>query len=229
MDNRSFWDDRYRSEAWLGSGPGSRGVAAHYKADLLRQVLGSNPIRSVMDIGCGDLCWILAHGQAPAWLADVDYTGIDISEVIVQRNARVYPRGRYLVHDLVHEVPGSRADLTLCFDVLLHQVERADFTAALGHLLEVIDGHGLVSYINPAAPEPVIPDLAEFDTDIERRFQEELREKRARKAIPYGQTEFFGALPELVAAMRPDLRVRTVGRYRYQEVYEISAGDWLNL
>ena len=27
MRNEAFWDDRYRTQPWLGSGPGSRGIA----------------------------------------------------------------------------------------------------------------------------------------------------------------------------------------------------------
>ena len=52
---------------------------------------------------------------------------------------------------------------------------------------------------------------------------------RADRAIPFGRTNCFGLLPDLVGTVRPDLRIRIVGRYRFQQVYEIATADsgWL--
>ena len=59
MDNRAFWNERYRTLPWLGSGPRLPGHRARqYKASLLRKALLKNDITSVLDVGCGDLCWL---------------------------------------------------------------------------------------------------------------------------------------------------------------------------
>lgn len=229
MDNKAFWDDRYAREPWLGSGPGSRGVAAHYKADLLRRVLAANPIRSIVDIGCGDLCWLGIEAPFPEWMAGTDYLGIDISEVVVARNVETHPQGRFLVHDIAQAPLDARADLVVCFDVLLHQIERPIFDAALSNLLACVRRHALFSYISPDAIGPVIPVLEGFDEGIEQRFQRELRDQRASRNFPRGSTSYFGPLPALIAEIRPDLSVRALGCYRYQEVYEVSAGGWLSV
>lgn len=229
MDNKAFWDDRYARESWLGSGPGSRGIAAHYKADLLRRAIAANRIRSVVDIGCGDLCWLSTGDGYPGWMSGVDYVGADISGVVVARNAEACPQARFLVHDIAQAPLETGADLLVCFDVLLHQIERPVFEAALSNLLASMRAHALVSYINPDAAVPVVPDLAGFDDGIERDFQRQLRDQRAARDFPRGETSYFGALPGRIAAMRPDLEVRTLGRYRYQEVYEVGSGRWLSI
>lgn len=229
MDNRSFWDERYTSEAWLGSGPGSRGVAAQYKADLLRRIVTANRILSIADIGCGDLCWLDTGDGSTGWMDDVDYLGVDISAVIVARNAEARPGSRFIVHDIAAAPLDAGAELTVCFDVLLHQVDRPVFDAALANLLRSMRDHALVSYINPDAAAPVVPKLEAFDGGIEERFQQELRAQRAAREFPRGMTNCFGALPALIAAIRPDLAVRAIGRYRYQEIYEVSTGGWLSV
>ncbi|MBP9534951.1 MAG: class I SAM-dependent methyltransferase [Pseudoxanthomonas sp.] len=229
MDNKSFWDERYTQEPWLGSGAGSRGVAAHYKAEMLRRLIAANPVRSVLDVGCGDMCWLVASGSYPGWMDGVAYTGLDISRVIVDKSAKAFPQCRFLHHDITAVPVSDSADLLICFDVLLHQVDRLPFDAALANLLAGVRQHALVSYPGEPAADPVIPVVEGFDESIERRFQGELQAARADRAIPFGRTNCFGLLPDLVGTVRPDLRIRIVGRYRFQQVYEIATADsgWL--
>lgn len=224
MHNPTFWDQRYAREPWLGSGPGSRGVAAHYKAALLHRWVDAHRVRSIVDIGCGDLCWLTTTDAYPDWLQGVSYTGLDISAVIVQKNAARFPHCHFAVHDLVAHPPPVAAELVVCFDVLLHQLQRASFDAALGNVLRAIRGHALISYVNPQARTPVMPTLEQFDTRIEQEFQQHLRTARISQGLPSAGTNHFGYLPDLIAAMRPDLDVRVVGQYRFQEVYAVSPG-----
>ena len=122
MENRKFWNDRYRALPWLGSGRGSRGIAQHYKAEVLRDVLRKNRITSIVDIGCGDLCWLRTHRLTAQDLCGIRYLGLDISEVVVETNRHDFPGLEFEVHDLSRDPLPWQASLILCFDVLIHQV-----------------------------------------------------------------------------------------------------------
>ena len=64
------------------------------------------------------------------------------------------------------------ADLVICLDVLIHQVERPLFDNALKNLLESTVRHGLFSYANPlCGSKPVMPKLRGFDYSMEENFQ----------------------------------------------------------
>ncbi len=94
MDNASFGDDRYRSFPRLVSGPGPRGYAALYKNRLVKAVIKQFDISSIVDIGCGDLCWLDEE-----ILASCSHVGLDISAVAIERATAAYPSllfaGRY--------------------------------------------------------------------------------------------------------------------------------------
>src|SRR5262249_54758766 len=95
MDNRVFWNERYRSLPSLGSGPGSRAYAAWIKRRLIDATIARHNVRSILDIGCGDLHWFPRQPHA-----DVAYTGVDISEVVVEQNRAKLPNAEFLVHDI---------------------------------------------------------------------------------------------------------------------------------
>ena len=89
-DNKSFWNDRYENDGWLGSGPGSRGYAKVYKKELLINILNNNNhIHSIADIGCGDLCWL--DKNSLNYFKSTIYSGFDISGVIIEKNNLAFP------------------------------------------------------------------------------------------------------------------------------------------
>ena len=220
MDNQAFWNERYRRLPWLGSGPGSRGLAQQYKADLVRVALARN-IHSILDIGCGDLCWLRTKGLSVEDLAGVGYMGVDISDVVIARNRDEYLR--FDVFDLSRDAAPLAADLVLCFDVLLHQTSRELFDACLRNLLACIGNMALVSYRNPERPvEPVRPPLGNPDDEAETRFRKRLAAHHATRTDAGGATAYFGEFAALVAAVPGRAhRVRWIGDYNFQSVYEI--------
>jgi hypothetical protein len=78
MDNRAFWNNRYSTLPQLGSGPGSRGWAADFKRQLVTEIVSAYQPQVLLDIGCGDQCW-LSHDL----LSKVSYIGVDISDLAV--------------------------------------------------------------------------------------------------------------------------------------------------
>src|SRR3979490_3302299 len=70
LSSSSYWKERY--QRGIGSGHGSRGHLAEFKAAALNLFVKENGVTSVVEFGCGD--------GAQLKLADyTQYTGIDVS------------------------------------------------------------------------------------------------------------------------------------------------------
>jgi SAM-dependent methyltransferase len=224
MDNRSFWNHRYATLPQLGSGPGSRGYAANYKNAVIRAMIEGGEIDTILDIGCGDLCWL--DDQITQ---SCSYVGCDISEVAIDKNVAAYPSARFFVHDIVAAPVGQTADLVVCFDVLIHQIARAAFSTALTNILAAVGRIALLSYQTPPLadgrfPPPASLDLANADSGVialEERFARMVAEELPADR-PTMETAFHSALPDFVRSLRDDMEVRAIGRYRHQTIYEIT-------
>ncbi|MCB0879557.1 MAG: class I SAM-dependent methyltransferase [Thermoleophilia bacterium] len=137
FDNESFWNERYLTNPELGSGIGSRGEIAERKRALLQGVIDEITPASMLDVGCGDLEIV---GRLA--LADATYTGIDIAQVVLERNARRHPDWTFLHGDFV-TIADSRdvaADLVVCMDVLIHQHD-PDYYRSFVHALVAATRH----------------------------------------------------------------------------------------
>jgi SAM-dependent methyltransferase len=218
FDNRSFWNRRYSERPEIGSGPGSRGYVIPYKRRLVAEALRSGAIRSVLDIGCGDLCF-----HDPSLFAPIRYVGVDISEVVVEKNRQAFPGLEFVVHDVAAAPLAMKADLVLCFDVLIHQLERARFASALVNALACIGATGLFSYKTPPGPDGAVQAAGSGASAEELAMEERFQAMRAGlPAYETGSTAFHGPLPDHVLTVRPDIRVEPVGRYRYQTIYRLT-------
>ena len=219
FDNRQFWNSRYQNPDldWLGSGPGSRGLAAHYKGQLIQNTLAQLGAQSILDAGCGDGCWL------PQLPEHVRYHGLDIADAAITRLQQHYPQHQFSCMDLRQQDWPSGLDLVVCLDVLIHQDTRASLDALLDRLLAASTNHALVSYFSPEADGPVLPDL---EAGLEAGQADEARFQQTRQTQPHiaaANTAFFGDLPRLIAA-RPQGRhweVQAIGRYRFQTVYQL--------
>jgi SAM-dependent methyltransferase len=110
----------YRENVWHGresrSGEGSDLVYTRkliQDLPILFRMLG---IRSILDIPCGDFNWM-----RKADLAGLNYTGADIVDELILKNATAYAKGkiRFCTLDLLSD-PLPKADLILCRDCLVH-------------------------------------------------------------------------------------------------------------
>ena len=184
-------------------------------------------VTSIVDVGCGDMCWLGTRLLTVKDLEGIRFKGLDISDVVVKRNRTAFPELEFEVYDLGRKPLGDRADLILCFDVLIHQTSPEVFKRCLEHLLAGIGARALLSYKNPSRPrEGVRPELVGFDHGVERRFRRALAAWRAQKEEKgYGgtpTTAYFGELPELVEELSGNHRVTHVGDYNFQSVYEVT-------
>ena len=109
------------------SGPGSTEARGADFRDELIALIDRWQIRSIVDAPCGDFNW-MRHVLAAR---DLPYTGIDIVEELIARNAHAYTSSnrRFACLDMTRdELP--RADLIICRDALVH-LSFADARAAV--------------------------------------------------------------------------------------------------
>ena len=114
FDVAGYWNKRYKSGRH--SGDGSRGEHANYKAEIIIQLIQSQNLKRVYDLGCGDMFIMKAVRQR---LPDIEYTGVDISQEIVKRNREQYTWGTFETVEPGAPIVGAY-DLVICYDVLFH-------------------------------------------------------------------------------------------------------------
>ena len=141
FDNRKFWEMRYTTNPTLGSGAGSRGEFLAYKREVLCQAIEEFHPRSILDVGCGD---IEVARDLPF---SGEYTGIDLSPSIIARNQELQPAWNFIEGDFLDLVrrDGLRADLVICFDVLIHQ---HDYETYRAFVRELVNAARKVAVIN---------------------------------------------------------------------------------
>jgi len=123
-----FWDDHYGRG--LGSGTGSVGRLAVFKAATVNSLAHRHACRSVVDLGCGD--------GTVAGLLDVEgYLGLDASPHAVQRCRTRFAGDdarRFEVIDILDTEPVPVADLALSLDVIYHLLEDETFEQYMARL-----------------------------------------------------------------------------------------------
>lgn len=132
--DRAYFDRWYRGpDAPLGEGDLERAVALAVAAT--ESVL-ARPLRSVLDVGCGEGRWQPVLGR---FRPDATYLGIDPSEYVIERfgERRNLRRGRF--EDLAYHVVDEPFDLVVCSDVL-HYLGDDEIVAGLGPLVDRTGG-----------------------------------------------------------------------------------------
>ncbi|MCW2954846.1 MAG: hypothetical protein JWQ48_4016 [Conexibacter sp.] len=128
-DLTRVFSDIYRTDAWSAdhdghqvagvprSGPGSLVERSLPVMAFLRERIASGEVRSVADIGCGDLTYIAAVPEIVS--GAVAYYGYEIVPSLVEEHRRL-PWGEFHVGDLTAPDFGVEADLVIVKDVLFH-------------------------------------------------------------------------------------------------------------
>jgi hypothetical protein len=123
----------YADETWSDRLPGmprsGRGALPTHARSVIEFItarIESGDVRSIVDIGCGDLTWVSTIPQVTS--GQIGYIGYDVVPELIDQH-RALGWGEFRFADLT--APGFRvqADLVLVKDVLFHlrdeQVERA--------------------------------------------------------------------------------------------------------
>ncbi len=106
---KNYWDNRYKNGQ--DSGAGSYGEQLQHKLRLLSEL---KDINSISEFGCGDFNF---GKHILEIFPNAIYTGMDVSEFIVEKNRELYPKYNFTSVGLL-----PKADLVLCVDVLFHVI-----------------------------------------------------------------------------------------------------------
>lgn len=134
--NSLFWDYRYVVNPDLGSGIGSRGKVLAEKKKILQPLISFFKEKQVIDFGCGDL----------ELMKDFEfkyYTGIDVSEESIRISRLKRPDWRYFL-DSEGDYEQETYDLSICFDVLIHQSTREDYDNLVMKLLTITSEFSII-------------------------------------------------------------------------------------
>jgi hypothetical protein len=129
--SETHWQRHY--EHGGNSGPGSYGVSAAYKADLINRAVRERGISSIVELGCGD-------GNQLAYLEVDQYIGLDISKTALHRCIERYGSNmkrsfiwydQNCFHDPLCIVS---ADCAMSLDVVFHLIEDNVFARYIHNL-----------------------------------------------------------------------------------------------
>jgi trans-aconitate methyltransferase len=114
------WIKIYAAGGWrgCGSGPGSNLKVNAKLIEYLEKMIVAHQIRSVVDLGCGDLQWMSVI------IPQVEsYIGIDCVPVVQEQNRAQFPEHEFLVLDVLsQDLPKQTCDLLLCKDLFHHLI-----------------------------------------------------------------------------------------------------------
>jgi glycosyltransferase involved in cell wall biosynthesis len=155
-----YWEQRYR--VGEGSGVGSYGKYADYKADVLNRFFAEHNVRKVADFGCGD-------GNQLRLLRCAEYLGLDVSPAAVEHCRALYrddPSKTFVVNngpDAIATVRVFGPELTMSLDVIYHLVEDETYERYLTNLFEVSSRYVVIYSTNADR-------RYDFPHQVDRRF-----------------------------------------------------------
>lgn len=130
MHQINYWDNRYRGGGT--SGCGSIGELREWKWKVINMYCPS--IKSVVDMGCGDLSFWGDKKLAP------NFFGVDGSEEIIQKNKEKYPDALFRVSLLSYRVDVT-SPVVFCLDVLFHILDDKEYISTVKNLCDMTKGY----------------------------------------------------------------------------------------
>jgi len=111
------WEFIYEHGGWYkqGSGPGSLLENNTELVEWLKNFITANNASSIIDMGCGDLQWIIEV------LDNISYTGIDWVADVINTNKQNHPTLTLSTENIMSDTfEAPDADILICKDVLQH-------------------------------------------------------------------------------------------------------------
>lgn len=129
FSERDYWEARY--EKGLGSGSGSRGALAQFKAEVINGLVKSYGVKKVVELGCGD-------GHQLGLYEFDSYVGTDLSKKAVDLcKAQHALRPNFCFLEIGEfEMERPRGDLSISIDVIFHLVNDSLYEKYMGLLFD---------------------------------------------------------------------------------------------
>ena len=121
---REYWNQRYTEGG--DSGFCSVGKLREWRHKIIKKNVSLKD-KSVLDVGCGDLRFWEGNKHK-------DYTGIDISSVIINKNKPLRPDWDFICADASKLELDQRFDVVLCFEMLFHIMSEEAYIGILKNL-----------------------------------------------------------------------------------------------
>lgn len=130
------WEGHYKSGGKSGD-PKDYEIVRGWKHQLIRDFF--DPVNdSIIDVGCGDLqIW---EGFTPV---PKKYTGIDISQTIIDKNIVKYPDRKFICSNATISC-NILADVVICFDMLWHVMDYESYYKIITNLAEYSDKYIMI-------------------------------------------------------------------------------------
>jgi len=159
-----YWDRRYRDGR--SSGAGSEGAEGAYKAAYISKFIADHQVQTVVDWGCGD-GQVLELIKFPK---GTSYTGVDVSQTIVERMTAKFPQHRFIGPSAAHNYEDAYR-MSISMDVLFHLPDDRDYFDYLDHLFNSATRHVVIYATNtPDGRTARHVFRREFTPDIAERF-----------------------------------------------------------
>jgi SAM-dependent methyltransferase len=150
--------------------------------------LGSS---SVLEIGCGTGVW----AEVCRRQGNVDYTGVDITDVLFPELRGRYPSYRFLKADVTTDPLPGRFDVVLMIDVVEHIVEEAALRAAMRSVRDALKpGSAFVVALPHAANETGPQNLFYLRFWPRSAIRECFVDLRCTAAVPFRNGDLFALL-----------------------------------
>ena len=158
------WDKHYRNGGNSGD-PNDYAKHREFRIKSLDSIIDDNT--TVLDLGCGDL---------QAWYGKElgkNYTGIDISQTIIERNQKRYPEALFLQCDMddIELLPGCY-DVVICCDVLFHIMDDYTYARTLRFIAERTNKFALAQTLDRNYLNGILPRLMRLKNTGEFTFRE---------------------------------------------------------
>lgn len=122
-EGRNFFIKAYERNLFGGnlsrSGPGSEGEHAKQKTQIVSDIIEGYGIKSILDIGCGDVFWM-----RDLFDKVTKYVGVDIVPQVIEDNKTKFPEQEFFCKDMTTEKDlaefDNQYDLILALDVFHH-------------------------------------------------------------------------------------------------------------
>jgi hypothetical protein len=118
--SEGYWQRRYAEGG--NSGPGSFGMIAQFKAEILNGFVARHDVESIIEFGFGD-------GNQLSLSEYPDYLGFELSPRAVTSCQQLFASDPTKRFKLMDEYDGEQADLALSIDVIFHITEDDIFDA----------------------------------------------------------------------------------------------------
>ena len=126
IGSEKYWSDHYAEGG--NSGEGSYGTLAIFKAKIVNDLIESEGIHSIIELGCGD-------GNQLSLYRLSNYYGIDVHEPLLAYLRKRFPNFKFSKWN--NDILSNQWDLSMSIDVIYHLVSDEEYLKYMRRLFDL--------------------------------------------------------------------------------------------